>query len=626
MPAPDDFVPDGTKPGDFTSDASVMNPHPIKSGLKRVGKVIGQYDPSNPANVGRVAPIAAGAASASLGMLGPEGTALRAGLSAVGGAAAPYAEYLAAKASGQQPELPNWKDALKGGLLNLLFERTGSKIAGAGHPEVAPEIGALPEELRTPVQIRQAARNRDFLKKLGMTDPQIDEALKDPEGTAALLQRSIDRSNKVVDNYTATVKNERTAFSGRYDTALGRQATATVDNQGIANQMRAFADSPSQHELSPAFANWLRRKANELSPEVKVDRGRPLDTAESIAATEGAPTGGALPSLSESMRARRELSDELFAQGKKPATESATAEPLTVKSARELNTELAENVPSNPTQLDKKAAKQLNDFIENSYETSMRKAGASEEQLGQLKGIDADYARFIKTIRKLDPRSDTFGEQAADAFFESAKQNPTLALNYVRMAQDAGQIDQFRDAFMQQLTQEMRGTSGGPINQMQVLRKIQEGWGSTEDGKAVLTSVFGKGSPMADPITFSRVMGAENNPAAINAAKQVGRYMRSPEFIVRLGTFYATYSLIVGHGASPWSDFRKDPERALAGLAGAMATQAGIRKVMSSVSPPIQRAYANWLVSGNPEAFGKLVQMGGAATGGVVSQPSDQNP
>ena len=70
---------------------------------------------------------------------------------------------------------------------------------------------------------------------------------------------------------------------------------------------------------------------------------------------------------------------------------------------------------------------------------------------------------------------------------------------------------------------------------------------------------------------------------------------------------------------------RKDPERAMTGLIGAMLTLGGINKVMSQVSPPVQRAYSNWVTTGDPESFANLIRMTGATTTALTSQPSAQN-
>ena len=618
MAAPEDFVPDGAKPGDFVPDPSVMDPHPVQSGLKRIGKTIGQYDPSNPANMGRVAPLVAGAATASAGALTEDPGLAKLGLSIIGGAASPYAEYAASKATGGNPDLPDWKEALRSGVLNGMFEMSAGKSEAfrEGASTTKTEVSQLPEELRTPANIRAAVKNRDFLKKLGMNDQQIDEALKDPAGTADAIQRSIDRGKKVTDNLNATITNERARFKARYDDAYGAQANAPVDAKTIADQMRQLAQGQTQHELTPSFKNFLQRKAQELDP---AGASKPYDTAESIRASEGeaGPQPGATPiAVVDSNAAKENLSEGLYRR-----KAAAKTQPFNVQSARDLRSELRENVPGQATPLDQKAAGKLNDLITDQYEQGLRKANASEEQIGRLKGIDADYGMFQQTIKGLRPGSKEFGEQTADAFFKTAKQNPTLALNYVRMAEDAGTMPEFRESFLNQLTQTMRGTSGGPVNEMQVLRTLQDQWRTTDDGKAVLSAVFGKNSPMADPTEFSKIYGAAGNSSSLGSAKSVvSKYLRSPDFIVRMGTFYATYSLIVGSGASPWTDMRKNPERAMTGLVGAMLTTAGINKVMSQVSPPIQRQYSKWITTGDPEAFANLIRMTGVTTTALTSQ------
>lgn len=601
--------------GDPPPPESTMDPHPVLSGLRRLGVAVGRYDPTNLANMGRVAPLMVGAATAAAGMMGPEGTAAKLGLSILGGAASPYTEYAASKALGNNPDLPDWKESVRSGILNGLFEAGAGKSAAfrEGTTGAKTEILQLPEELRTAANIRAAVKNRDFLKKLGMNDQQIEEALKDPASTADAIQRSINQGQKIADNFKATVDNERAQFKTRYDEAYGRQAAAPVDAKAIAAQMRELAQGQTQHELTPTFKNFLLRKAQEIEPE----------------GVEKATVSSELPTAEGGMRAApaQPTTTAKIDIGQGRIGEIQLGRPFTVQEARDLRTELGENVPAQATNLDKQAAGKLNQLITNQYEGSLRKAGASEEQIGRLKGIDADYAMFQKTIKGLRPGSKEFGEQTADAFFQTAKQNPTLALNYARMAEDASTMPEFRESFLKQITQEMRGASGAPDNQMKVLRKLQNEWGTTQDGKAVLSAVFGTNSPMADPVEFAKIYGAAGNPTALGNAKSiVSRYIRSPEFIVRLGTFYATYSLIVGSGTSPWTDMRKDPVRALAGLAGAMLTNAGISRIMSRVSPPIQRSYAKWLTTGDPDAFANLIRMTGATVTSLTSQPTQSEP
>lgn len=609
-----------------------MDPHPVRSGLQRLGDTITNYDPSNPANVGRVAPIAAGAASAMLPLVAPEAAIpVKMGLAALGGGVAPYAEYAASKATGGNPELPDWKDAAHSAILNSLFEgaATGSTTLGAAErntaaettrmaKQVAPEMSRLPPELQTPENIRAAVKNRDFLKKFGMGDPEIDAALKDPAGTAERLQRSVDQGRKVVSHFNEVTMAERGRFTKLYNTALGDQATATTQAAPIAEQMRTIAQDPSEHELTPSFKSWLNRKANELDPpasgikdpSVKTDLGRKLDPSNP---------------------AEKRLMDAMQAAGLAGAPPKASV--LTVQGLRDLYTELGENIPAGATNLDKKAAHDLQTSLTELRDKTMLDNGATHAQVEMLKGVDADYGLFQNTIRGLRPGSKEFGEQAAQAFFDTAKQNPTLALNFVRMAEDAGKLPEFREQFLDKIVGDIQGAKGAsgapgtPINQMEVLRKLQTDWRTTKDGEQVLKSVFGKDSPMADPVTFSKVMGAADNPAAAeNAKNSVAKFIRSPRTIANLAIFYGTYAtmtgLMGGKPSSPWSDLRNNPERAMAALAMTMLTHGAINRVMAHVEPATARAYANWVTNRDPEAFVKLIRMSGQTATALSSQPT----
>lgn len=628
-PPPPGFIPD--PPPGFVRDSdpsgpSVMDPHPVQSAIKSVGKTIGRYDPTNPANMGRVAPLAAGIASAGLSAIAPEASIpAKIGLAALGGAMSPYAEYAASKAIGGSPEVPSWKDAARSAIMNGMLEGVASGSTGIGSgirsdaaetaklgKQVQPEMTALPEELRTPGNIRAAVKNRDFLKKLGMDDAQIDEALKDPSGTAEALQKSVDQGRKVADNFQQTIAGERARFHDRFDEGYGKQKTASAPVTDIAQSFQQVGQGAGQHELTPSFSSWLERKGKEL-------QGIDLSQVPDPLAPRQAGVPQKMLDPNNPIHAKRIA--EMQKQGVIPI---APNKPFSVEDMAALRTELHENIPANPTPLDRKAALALDSQITAKWEDTLRKAGASEEQIGRLKGTYQDWGNFQQTVKGLRPGSKDFGEQTADAFFKTAKQNPTLALNFAKMAEDSGTMPEFRESFMKQLTQEMRGSSGGPINQMEALRKLQTEWRGTDDGKAVLSAVFGKKSPMADPLEFSKVIGSANNPAAVASAKSsVSQFIRSPRLIVSLGTFYATYSLLMGSGASPWTDMRKDPSRAIMGLVGATLTLAGINKVMSHMEPATQRVFADWATNRDPEAFAKLVRMSGATATALASQPSE---
>jgi hypothetical protein len=636
---------------------SIMDPHPVQSGVRRIGRVVGALDPTNPANLPRVAPPAAGTATAIGAPLagaaiggaigGPPG-AVVGGLTgaAVGGFGAPYAEYATSKALGNHPAVPAFSDAVKGAVINTVFEGNAqvSKFVGASERAAAAELAGqttrtatemerLPPELRTPENIRAAATNRDFLGRMGMSPQEIDAAIADPAGTAERLQQSVNEGLSVADTFNKTVEGERARFKTRYDAAYGAQANAPVDTKPMADQMRQIAQGQGQHELTPTFRNFLLRKADELEGLTPKTAPVPGEVLQGATKAQAAQYRGIDldPGTQAQLEAqKRGITDnrELRRIGQEARAAAQKGPTTTVQDLRSLRTEIRENVPAGATNLDRKIAGQLDQSITDNYEKSILDHGGTNEQIGQLRGIDQDYGEFQRTIGTLKPGSKEFGEQTADAFFQTAKNNPTLALNYVRMAEESGTMPEFREQFLKNLTGEMQATDQ-PLSQMEVLQKLQTTWRTTEDGKQVLRSVFGKNSPMADPVEFSKiysnVASASGKAKAAEAAQSViSGYIRSPRMIVSLASFYATYSLIVGHAGSPWGDLRKNPQAALTGIVGAALTLAGVNKIMSTVSPQVQRTYASWLVNHDPESFANLIRMTGATTTGLTSQPSEE--
>lgn len=638
------FLPDPPPGVKFVADSAAPPPSSEGGAFERASKQIGRRigienplevpskitPPSGPAGgVSTAAGLATASASA---LLGPEyGLAARTGMAVAGGLLSPYAEYVASKASGGNPELPDVKSAIRSGIINGLFEASAVKSPAIGGEvratagetarlgtQVSTEMSQLPEELRTPENIRAAAKNRDVLKKLGMNDQQISEALKDPAGTAEALQRSVDQGRAITDNFNRTVQAERGQFQQRFDAGYGAQKTATAPVDDLAKGFQDIAQGGGEHELTPAYKSFLQRKAKELIPDPLAGKFPPEQLA-TLTPQQRANLTKSVSGMQESPAAKVSYGAEAPKAAAPPPMNKMSVEDLA-----KLRTEMRENVPANPTNLDKKAAAAIDAQITQKWRQTLSAAGANNEQIGRLEGTYQDYGDFQKTISGLHPGNKDFGEQTADAFFNTAKQNPTLALSFVRMAQDAGTLPEFRESFMKQITQTMRGEAGGPINQRKALQTLQSAWRSTDDGKAVLTSVFGKNSPMADPVEFSKIVGSADNPEALKTARSsVSQFIRSPTMIARLATFYATYSLIVGSGSSPWTDMRKDPERAMTGLVGAMLTLGGINKVMSHLDPAAQRVYGNWVTNRDPAALEKLIRMSGRTATAIASQPTE---
>lgn len=586
-------------------DPSVMDPNKGVDTLKRIGRAV--TDPKT------MIPLAAGAASAALPLVAPEASlATKLGLAVAGGFAAPYAEAGASKAMGGNPGMPSIWEAVRSAGMNLGFEGAGSKAPKI--IEGAEATAKLPKAEQTLGQLTQQMRNTDFLKAQGFNDQQIAEIAKDPEGAAIRFKQSIAQGNRVADTFKQTVANERTAFQGRYSSALGDRATASVDPKPIAAQMRQLAGGAGQHELTSTFKNFLLRKADEIDPPAappKVGR-MTVDVGDLGKVDVNDPKNAAMIAnyashLDPANPKEGKILQQLQALGVDTKPKAGS---FTTQDARSLNTELHENYPGQATNLDKQAITQLDQGIRNEYHK-----GWTQEQVGQEEGIDKDYAMFQKTIGQLKPNQANFGEQTADAFFQTAKQNPTLALNFVRMADDAGKLPEFRDAFMTQLAQEMKGAGGGPINQMKVLQKLQTEWRSTEDGKAILGAVFGKDSPMANPVELSKYLGASNQPATQDALTRAGRTMGNVGY-------YARNAVFLGVLGGSFYRLQQHPEEWPLAL-GALATLAVSGPLITRMSAGGQRAMIRMLATPNPETVKTFFRVAGPALTAGISQPSE---
>ena len=583
-----------------------MDPHPVQSAIKSVGKTIGRYDPTNPANMGRVAPLAASMGTMALSSVAPEASIpLKLGLSLLGGAAAPYVEAGTKKALGEPATMPTWKTALKAGAMNMAFEGMALKNSGK-LADAAADLSKLPAKQQTLTELRQQVRNTDFLKGLGLDDKQIAEAREDPEGTAQALYKSHTQGRAVADTFNKTIAGERDRFHQRFDAAYGAQKTASAPVTDIAQSFQQAGQGAGQHELTPSFSSWLERKGKEL-------QGIDLSQVPDPLAPRQAGVPQKMLDPNNPIHAKRIA--EMQKQGVIP---SAPNKPFSVEDMAALRTELHENIPANPTPLDRKAALALDSQITAKWEDTLRKAGASEEQIGRLKGTYQDWGNFQQTVKGLRPGSKDFGEQTADAFFKTAKQNPTLALNFAKMAEDSGTMPEFRESFIKQLTQEMRGAQGGPVEEMRAVQKLRSEWGTTDDGKAVLSSVFGKDSPLSNDVEMSKFLGSLDNPKTQDALARSARTMGNIGFSGR----QAVFLLATGGSLYRLQNHPDEWPQVVAALGGLAVAPA----LMARLSGTGQRAMIKMLATPSAEAVNGFLRIAGPSLSTAFSQPSPNLP
>jgi hypothetical protein len=291
---------------------------------------------------------------------------------------------------------------------------------------------------------------------------------------------------------------------------------------------------------------------------------------------------------------------------------------FTVQEARDLNTELRENVPGQATNLDKKAAGQLNDLIKGKYEQGIRDAGGTSEQIGALRGIDEDYGRFQEMLKTLDPRDEKYGSKVADALFDPMTKNPAAGSEFISMAKAAekgnpGTMDKLREAFnTRALEKSSRGAA--PVDQMEILQTLQKQWG--ENGsRSVLAGLFGKNSPWADPVLFSKTLAVPVDEAKLTGLAATMKKAASAPYMLRA-------AVLVGASGGSMFAMYQHPDR-IPEILGAMAGLAVGARLMGRMDIAGQRAYVNWRLNpGSPENFKTFMRVSGAMIGATAEMPT----
>lgn len=580
---------------------SVFDKPSTGTSLKRIGKAAVKL------GVGAGLPIAAGMA------LGPEASVpARIGAQAVAGAISPYAEYVTSRLTGEHPQVPGIKDALKSAAFNAAFAAPGEALAArAGRAaKVAGEIRALPAEAQTGANVKQALQNREVWKRLGLNDQQIDAAIESPE-LQAEMARNIAAGKDYKGAFQATLDSTRSDFHARYDKILGPYADTKIDAVPIGQQFEALAQGTGQHELTPTFRGFLQRKGLELTH----------------AGESGGPSVGGVPwkQLPETLK------EQIRAQGGAQGVKAPSTE-MGIQQIRDLRTELRENLPASATNLDKQAYNQLLTQLNGIEQNTLKHAGATPEQIGALSKLDEEYGTFQQTVKALDPRSERFGTDVAKLLWTNVAKNPADAVNFIRMAESAeslrpGEVmPALRASFMENAIAETRSAAQGrPIEEMRLLQKLQTQYGGDKNLRAVTDAMFGKGNPISNPTTLARALGQLSKPdqVAADAAKGVSPF-HVPTWLLRLGVSYSMYGALTGSIASPWTDMHKNPARFLTGMAALYASTAFASKVFTYGDRKVQSAYVNFLLNPSADSLKTFSTVAGGIASGVSSMPTPQ--
>lgn len=588
-----------------------------KQNLKSLGKKAVEF------GVGTVLPVGAGvAAGAALGpeAAGPTAAAVRTGAQAVGGALTPYAQYFASKAMGEHPEWPTFKDAAKSAVFNAALHAVGeggtAAKAGSAAP-VADEIKGLPREAQTPANIKAAVTNRDFWKKMGVPEGQIDAIKNDP----AMLQ-SAEAGTRYKDAFQTVLTDQRAKFQTRYADAYKGMEDTPIAMQPTADAIKGVMEHlGEQRQLNPGLQKFFDAKMKEFQPTAADPYAQTKDILRQMG-TKDAKIAG------YSTKALDQLKTQFEQQGLiKPA--SAATSNLPAHGVRDFITELHNHLPKGASQIDKMAVNQVEQAAEGSFDKGLTDAGAKPEQLAAFDAIRKNYRQFMNTTRELDPRAKDFGTDVANELWDSAKQNPGNAIHFLDMAKAAEVVrpnevmPQLRESFLNKLMTESKVSSQGrPFEEMKAVQTLQNQWG--EKLPTVLSGVFGKDSPIADPTKLATVLGKLSAPdaTAAEASKGVlgslaGNLGGTSKMLLRLGVAYGAYRAIAGGKGSPWQDLSKPsfiPSMIALMLGTKVATFA-----LTSADTAMQHAYVDFLLNPNAKSLTNVTSvlggMGGAAEG-----------
>lgn len=611
---------------DFATGSVTLPAEPIGHKLKRIGKAI-------------VPSLAAGGTVAAGTQIGAElgasvggpaapvtaaaGAVIGAGL---GGFGAPAMAAAAKQAMGDAGATWTYHDAIKSAIwsaaISVPFEAAG--LAAGKYAKYEPELQDLPQGERTLSNLKQIrtqreaqaasaatsqtqeaeqlVRNTDYWKKLGMSDDEIKAMQEHPADAAAWIRQSEDAAREYKDAFTVTKRVGSEDLSKRFEDSYGKYKEAPVDTTPIAATIDKSLET-GQRELSPGLKRWLEDKRDEFSGLGKLSK----KTREELA------------QFTPEARAQAMLA---FQSGRL----ALKAEPMTAQGARDAITELNDVLPRTASELDKQVKSTVEDAIEKQFDAAVTKAGGSQEQLAALQATRQSYRVFQTTMRELDPRSEVLGKTVADELFNPAFKNPEYGVKFITLAKAAEEarpgevMPQLKEAFMQKFIDEVKTASGpepGAFDELKAIEKIRTQYSKSTGGKLILGEIFGKNSPLADDVTFSKVMSAVDKPEAIalkaTSNGQLLNRLTSPGF---LGSAY--FMLRLGYSAATgkniMTDINQHPGRVAFGIALAMASGPVIRYALTSGNLPLQRAAVEYMTD---PSSGSAVRMAGELVNGT---------
>ena len=258
--------------------------------------------------------------------------------------------------------------------------------------------------------------------------------------------------------------------------------------------------------------------------------------------------------------------------------------------------------------------------LEQTHDAELQKLGASNEQIGRIHGIDADYGHFMDTIRTIDPRSERLGQSVNDALWNPMLANPDQAANLIRYAKQANALNpdvmpQLRESFLNKAVEQAR-TGNAPLSEMKAIQTLQSKWGEKGGTQVVLNELF-PNSPLNNPKTLAKVLAAPPlDPQKLGWAQNMTQRAASAPYLLRMGVLYG----LAGGGIMA---ITRDPQKAAIAIAGLAGLQIG-GKLLARMGRAGQEAYVNFRISPTEGNFKNFMRASGAMIGATAEMPTSQ--
>ena len=218
----------------------------------------------------------------------------------------------------------------------------------------------------------------------------ISAPAETPEAGVAIVPKELADRQVALRKTISDIRQRGQDYLGKqYDALLGKHREIQLETEPIGEEFEGQAKGEGQHELTPTFRAWLERKGKELNPPTGLDETTLRDgSPESMAKIQDIlKKDGWKPAQFKEFTNKEQASAALRYLKEHPPEKK----PFGFKDLRDLRTELRENVPSTPTNLDQRTANDLIKSLSQREQQTLEKAGATPQQIAGLRSLDERY-------------------------------------------------------------------------------------------------------------------------------------------------------------------------------------------------------------------------------------------